>query len=125
MAGMTVPTPEEVRLALASLDTRRQKIVAGLFAAMIREPARVRDREWIAQQLAEIAVLAGEFEADSPDAGVRAVQEFLQESAEELLSSSYLLFQRVGMDLEPQAAQGFSFEEAMRLGIGYLPQVAP
>jgi hypothetical protein len=115
------PTPEDVRRALAPLDVREQKIVGGLFALMVQHPDRVRDREWIAEQLAQVVVLAGEFAVDSPDEGVLAVKTYLEENAEELLKGALLLFQRVGLDLAPRAEQGFTLEEALQLGLGYLP----
>ena len=118
---MDAPSPEEVRQALAGFDTPRQKIVAGLFAVMIRSPEHVRDREWVARQLTEMVLLAGEFEADTPEEGVRVVQAYLHANAEELLQASYLLFQRVGLDLAAKADEGFDYQEAMRLAVGYLP----
>lgn len=118
---MDAPTPDDVRRALADFDTPRQKIVAGLFAVMIRSPDQIRDREWIARQLTEVVLLAGEFEADTPDEGVRAVQAFLHANAEELLQASYLLFQRVGLDLASRAKEGFDYKDAMQIAVGYLP----
>ncbi len=117
------PTPESVRRALAALDTRKQKIVSGLIAIMIQNTARVRDREWICEQLAEVALLAGEFEADTLADAVQAVKTFLETHAEELLTASYLLFQRVGLDLAPRAKAGFTYEDAMRSALEYLPAV--
>lgn len=114
-------TPEAVRRSLAAFDARHQKIVTGLLVVMMRAPQRVRDREWMSEQLTQITLLAGEFEADTPAEGVRAVHEFLRAHAQELLSAALLLFQRVGLDLAPHAAAGFSFEEALRLGLAYLP----
>jgi hypothetical protein len=118
---MDAPTPDEVRHTLAPFDARHQKIVAGLLAVMMRQPQRVREREWMAEQLIEVTLFAGEFEADSPEAGVRVVQDFLHAHAEELMSASLLLFQRVALDLAPRAAAGFGFEEALRCGLEYLP----
>lgn len=122
---METPTQDEVRSALAPLDAREQKIVAGMLTVMIQHPSQVRDREWIAEQLTHLALLAGEFEADSAQAGVEAVQEYLQARAEELVRASFLLFQRVGLDLAPRAAEGFTFEEAVARGLEYFsPAVA-
>ena len=117
---MDAPSPEAVRAALAHFDVRRQKVVAGLFGVMIQNPIRVRDREWICQQLTEMATLAGDFEAESAPAAIAAVEEFLQENSAELLSAAYLLFQRVGLDLSERVEEGFSFEDAMRAGLEYL-----
>ena len=116
---MAEPTPDEVRTALAPLDARGQKIVAGLLTVMIKHPQRVREREWVAEQLTHLVLLAGDFEADSAQDGVAAVQGYLQEHAEGLVTAALLLFQRVGLDMAPQAAEGFTFEEAMQQGLSY------
>lgn len=118
---MDVPTPDAVRAALAPFDEPRQKIVAGLVAVMMRNAPQVRDREWIARQLTEVTLLAGEFEADTPQDGVGAVREFLRANGDDLLNASYLLFRRVGADLAPRAAEGFDLEDAMRQALGYFP----
>jgi hypothetical protein len=119
------PTPEDVRRALADFDATSQKIVAGMLTVMMRDPERVRDREWVSEQLAQMTLLAGEFEAESPQAGVRAVEAFLKANAERLLRASLLLFQRVGLDLAPRAAEGLTFEQAIECGLAYLPSSKP
>jgi hypothetical protein len=119
------PTPEAVRGALAGFDALHQKIVAGLLSVMMRAPERVREREWMAEQLTEVTLLAGDFAADTPSDGVAAVQEFLRGHSGELLGAALLLLQRVGLDLAPRAAAGFTFEDALRVGLGYLPRAEP
>ena len=74
---MEAPTQEDVRGALAGFDDQRQKIVAAMLTVMIENPTRVRDREWIAEQLTQVTLLAGEFEADTPEASILALQEYL------------------------------------------------
>ena len=96
----------------------------GLFALMIREPARAREREWVSEQLTRVAVMAGDFPADTPMAGVDAVRAYLRERAESLLRHAYLLFLRVGLDLAPRAAEGFDYEDAMGAALVYLAPVA-
>ncbi len=125
MLAMDAPTPEDVRRALAGFDALQQKIVTGLLTAMMQHPDRVRDREWISEQLTHVTLLAGEFEADSPDAGIRVVQEFLQAHSSDLLNATFLLFQRVGLDLAPRAAEGFTLEEALKVAVEYLPPPEP
>lgn len=117
---MTDLDPERVRRSLSALETREQKIVAGLFALMIREPARAREPEWISEQLAQVTAMAGDFPADTPHAGVTAVQNYLEAHAESLLRHAYLLFQRVGLDLAPRAAEGFGHDDAIEVALGYL-----
>ena len=96
-----------------------------MFAIMIKDPGKVRDREWICEQLTQVTLLAGDFEADTPDMGVAAVKSFLEEHTDPLLEASYLLFQRVGLDLAPQAKEGFAYEDAMRSALAYLPDAPP
>jgi hypothetical protein len=122
---MDSPTPDAVRAALAGFDARHQKIVAGLLFVMMRAPERVREREWMAEQLTRVTLLAGELEADTPADGVAAVQAFLRSHATELLDAALLLFQRVALDLAPRAAAGFTVEEALCVGLGYLPPAEP
>ncbi len=116
---MAEPTPDDVRRALAPLDARGQKVVAGLLTVMIKSPDKVRDQEWIAEQLTHLVLLAGDFEVDSVQGGVAAVQTYLQENAEPQVTGALLLFQRVGLDMAPRAEAGFTFEEAMQQGLSY------
>ena len=117
---MSAPSPDDVRNTLSQLDERGRKVVAGVFGLMIRSPERVRDREWVSQQLADVALVGLEAEVDSPDEAVTAVQELLRAEAPIFLQASFLLFQRVGLDLAPRAEAGFTFEEAMETALGYL-----
>ncbi|MEX1023949.1 MAG: hypothetical protein WD226_02625 [Planctomycetota bacterium] len=116
-----MPNPNDVRASLAPLDDRQQKIVAGLFTVMIQNPTRVRDDEWVAEQLTHLALIAGEFEADSPADGVEAVERYLGAHSVRLLTASLLLFQRVGLDLAPVAKDGFTAEDAVRRALEYFP----
>lgn len=116
---MAEPTPDDVRRTLAPLDARGQKVVAGLLTVMIKSPEKVQDREWVAEQLTHLVLLAGDFVADSVQDGVASVQAYLQEHAEPLVTGALLLFQRVGLDMAPRAEAGFTFEEAMQQGLSY------
>lgn len=120
---MEAPTPDDVRTALGGLDDSQQKIVIGLLSVMINDPQRVRETEWMAERLTELTLLASEFQADTPQQGVQAVETYLQANSAYLLRAAMLLFQRVGLDLAPRAkAGGFSFEDAVQRGLSYLPQ---
>ena len=118
---MSEPTASEVRKALLHFDSRHQKIVSGLLVEMIKNPTRVRERDWVVEQLAELTLLTGDFEDATPESGAEAVREFVREHADEILNASFLLFQRVGMDLAPRAAEGFTLEDAVKCGLDYLP----
>jgi len=116
--------PDEVRATLAALDDRERKIALGLTALFMRQPEHAQDREWVSRELVQVTLFAGEFEASSPDQGVAEVQAYLEARAEPLLRAAFLLFERVGLDLAPRAAEGFTFEEAMAHAVAYLPRVA-
>ena len=114
-------SPPAVREALADLGLREQKIVAGLFGVLVSEPSRVHDIEWVSEQLTQLAVLAGDHEDLEPHEALAAVRDYLQGHAEELIRLSVLLFKRVGADLADRVEQGFTFDEAMRVALDYLP----
>ena len=124
---METPEPDVAvaRETLSRLDPRGVKIVYGLFALMIQDPSRVRDREWICEQLTQVTLLAGDFEAETPELGVSAVQAFLVDHADPLLEAAYLLFQRVGLDIASRASEGFALEDAMGVALSYLPDTPP
>jgi len=117
------PSPDDVRQTLARFDGRHQKIVSGMVGVMMQSPTQVRDKEWVAEQLTQLTLMAGDFEPESADEGVKLVREFLQNHATELLNASFLLFHRVALDMEPKASEGFSFEDAMKRVLEYLPEV--
>lgn len=91
---------------------------------MVGEPARVREREWMAERLADVALGTAEVETETPEAGANELKHYLGEHGPELLRASLLLFQRVGLDLATRVGQGFGFEEALRIAASYLPEAA-
>lgn len=113
-------SPDDLRRRLAALDTRSQKVVAGLVAVMMRHPARVREREWMAEQLASVALLAADVEAASVQAAAADLQAWLRPRAEGLLEAALQLFGRAGLDLAPRAAT-LTPEEALAHALNYLP----
>jgi hypothetical protein len=105
-----IPTRDELRATLAGFDERQKKIVGALLAVMFQNPGRVREREWIVEQLTHVTLLAGQFEqVESVQEGVQTVQAYLHEHLNPLLNACYGLFQRVAEDLEqrtpPPASQ--------------------
>lgn len=118
---MGEPSPSDVRRALADFDSRKLKIVAGLLTVLMKNPERAREREWVSEQLTQLTLLAGEFGADTPQDGVQAVQSYLQANSEELVCATFLLFQRVGLDMAPRVQEGFTFEDALQCGLSYFP----
>ena len=119
---MDAPTGDDVRAALADLNSNKQKIVAGLLTVLMKNPTRVREREWVAEQLTQLSLLAGEFEASTPNDGVEAVQAFLRENSEELVRATFLLFQRVGLDMSARAHENPGLEDALKCALEYFPR---
>jgi len=122
---METPEPDVARETLARLDPRSRKIVYGLFAMMIQDPSKVRDSEWICEQLTQVTLLAGDFEVETPEIGLSEVRAFLVAPPDPLLEAAYLLFQRVGLDLASRTHEGFAFEDAMGAALSYLPDTSP
>jgi hypothetical protein len=113
----------DLRATLADLDDRQRKIVGGLIAVMIENPERVKEREWITEQFTQITLIAAEFEdVGSVQEGVERVQTYVRANADELLATSYQLFQLVAEDLAPRVAEGISRTEAVAHALGYLAQ---
>lgn len=115
---------DDVRRRLAALDARSRKVVAGLVTVMMRHPARVREREWMAEQLASVALLAGDVEADSAQAVAVELQTWLRTRADGLLEAAFLLFGRAGLDLAPRAGT-LTPDEALAHALAYLPDAQP
>lgn len=120
---MDAPSAEDLRASLDPLDLVQQKIVAGLFAVMIQNPQKVKDREWMAEQVTSMTLYAGEFTVDTPHEGVAAVQAYLQQHAAQLMTAALMLFQRVGLEMQPRMEEGFTVDDALKQGLRYLPDL--
>ncbi len=53
-----IPSADEIQAALGALDDLQSKIAGALMPVMFRDASRVRDREWMAEQFASVAMLA-------------------------------------------------------------------
>jgi hypothetical protein len=103
---MDVPEPDDVRAALAVLDARQRAVVGGLVAVLIQHPERVRDREWVAEQLTLLTLMVREGDADDPAAAVERTREYLALHARHLVEVSYRLYGRLGLDLAEEGREG-------------------
>ena len=112
---------EALRATLARLDERQRKIVGGVIAIMIENSERVREREWIAEQFTQVALLACGFEhvAGTQEGGT-LLQDYVRENIDPLLNTCYELFQSVGADLAPRASEGLSRQDAVTHALSYL-----
>lgn len=122
---MSLPSSsDDLRATLAALDARQRKIVGGMFALMIQNPERIREREWIVAGLTQVVLLSLEAVEDpgaaveSPMAAVEDVQRYAKEHADLLLNAAFSLFRQVGEDMAARAG-GFAFEDAMAQALAY------
>jgi hypothetical protein len=107
---------EALAMSLARMDPQQHKIVGGLLVVLFRHPTKIRDREWLLEQLTEVVVLAGDFE--NPE----TVQDYLKTEVDGLLNCALRIFGCVGEDLTPRAAEGLTLEAAMLQALTYLGQ---
>ena len=115
----SLPSADELRLQLAAFDERQQKIIAGLLSVMIQNPKRVREREWISEQLTQVTLLAGGFsELGEAHENLQEVQAFLQGNINQLLNASFALFAQVASDMAKR--DDFSADDALAQGMTYL-----
>lgn len=118
-----VPTQDEVRQQIGPLDELDRKVLGGMVALWMADPRRLRDREWVAQQFVQVAVVAhgfqGEGDAASSD-DVERVRLYANLRMAPILDVALSLFVRVAEDL--RGTQGATIEQARDLVHGYLAE---
>lgn len=111
---------DALRATLAGFDERRKKIVGGVIAIMIENPSRVREREWIAEQFTQVALLACDFEdVGSAREGQERLQAYVRANIDPVLNACYRLFQVVGADLTERGHAALTREDAVAHALGY------
>jgi hypothetical protein len=116
-----VPTQDEVRQQIQPLDELDRKVLGGMVALLMSEPKRLRDREWVAQQFVQVAVVAHGFAGEGDDAStddVERVRLYANLRMSVILDATLALFVRVAEDL--RGSQGATLEMARGLVHGYL-----
>jgi len=126
------PTPEEMRAELAQLDTLQQKVAGALMPVLFQNADKLRDREWVTEQLSHVTLLALELDRE-PEAGavgagavgagpedLARVQTYVRDNCDVVLNSCFRLFLRVGEDMAGRAEKGFSLQEATVQALGYM-----
>ncbi len=91
-----LPSPAELRAELAALSHDARKIVGGLVVVMMREPGRVREREWLLETYTLLAAEA----LGLGDAEVERLEAFVRSERDATLNAAFGLFLRVAADLE-------------------------
>jgi hypothetical protein len=117
-----VPTPAELGELLRPLDNLDKKVLGGLVASWMAEPARVRDREWTAQTFVQVATVAHGFDGEQGPAtsgDVERIRVYAQECMDRVVRVGLALFVRVAADLRERGT-GFTFADAQAAVVGYL-----
>jgi hypothetical protein len=91
----STPEPAVLRAELAALGDEARKVVGGLVVVMMREPERVRDREWL---LENYTLLASEA-LGLGDGRLDELQTFVLAQRDAVLNATMRLFLRVAADL--------------------------
>jgi hypothetical protein len=108
---MPLPTRDELRRELACLDATQQKLVGGVLAVLFRQPERVRDREWVAEQFTQVTLLAAHdgglggtlHGVEHAHEGVDVVQEYVRRNIDRVLNVCVALFVHVADDVRGTA----------------------
>jgi hypothetical protein len=116
-----VPTQDEVRQQIQPLDALDRKVLGGMVALWMAEPQRVRDREWVAQQFVQVAVVAHGFQGEGDGASsddVERVRLYANLRMAAILDIALQLLVRVAEDL--RGTQGATMAAAHECLRGYL-----
>ena len=121
---MHVPSRDQLRATLAHFDDVQTKAAGGVLAVMFGEPTRVQDREWMAEQFTQVALLTGQFdEVEHAHEGLEIAQRWIQANISPVLNACYALFVHVAEDMHQQHGEGaFSASDAMIRALGYFDQ---
>ncbi|MFT4709371.1 MAG: hypothetical protein ACI8Q9_000491 [Planctomycetota bacterium] len=89
-----VPSPEELKAQLMGLGADERKVIAGMVVLMMKEPGKIRDREWLLEAYTHISAQALEM----GDERLEQLKELVQERRDLVLNTSFALFFRVAQD---------------------------
>jgi len=121
------PSPEEMRAELSELDAMQQKIAGAMMPVLFQNPHRLKEREWVAEQLAHVTLLALELDREPESGEVSAgpedlarVQGYLRDHRDRILNACFRLFLRVGEDMKGLTQDGFTLQEATLQALSYM-----
>ena len=119
--AMEIPDRPTLRAGLAALSPAASKTAAGVIVVMMREPGRVRDREWLAEVFTRVAAKALEFPEPLGPEHSRELQRFVRREHRNVLNLCAALFVRVAEDLLESGRDPARSDlaEATRLALGY------
>lgn len=119
---MALPDRDALRAQLTHFDDVERKVVGGMLAVIFAAPDRIRDREWMAEQYTQVALVTGQFEeAEHAHEGFERAREWIRAHIGEHLGACIALFVHVAEDMRRQHGEegGFSAADAMVQALGY------
>ena len=90
----SIPSPEDLKAQLMGLGEDERKVIAGMVVLMMKEPDKVRDREWLMEAYTHISAQALEM----GDERLNELKALIQERRDLVLNASFALFFRVAQD---------------------------
>ena len=90
----SIPSPEDLKAQLMGLGEDERKVIAGMVVLMMKEPDKVRDREWLMEAYTHISSQALEMGDERLD----ELKALIQERRDLVLNASFALFFRVAQD---------------------------
>jgi hypothetical protein len=125
---MAFPNRDQIRAGIQGLDVAEKKVLGGIMVVMIHNHARVKDREWIAENFTRLAVPAlGVAGVGDVDDDLDRVKRFVTASLGRVLDLAYPLFALVAADMQGRMAAGesHSLEDAVERALAYFSSSAP
>lgn len=118
---MTLPGPDQIRAAIALLNTVEKKVLGGMIVLMIQNHARIKDQEWVAENFTRLSVGALGLEQEREvDADIEEVSKFIETSMGPVLNAAFPLFAQVATDMQVKTgSQGFTLEAACTQALTY------
>ena len=94
MESSPLPESAELRTFLMGLEEGQRKVIAGLVVLMMKEPEKVRDREWLMEAYTHVSAQAHEM----GDARLDELQVILKRDRDLILNTSFQVFLSVARD---------------------------
>ena len=118
---MKLPDGPQIRASIAALDAVEKKVLGGMIVVMIRNHAKVKDQEWIAENFTRLTVSAlGLSQERAVDEDIQEVNEFIDASMGNVLNVAFPLFTQVAQDMRHKSmGQAFTLEEACEQALTY------
>jgi hypothetical protein len=117
MSSPSAPDPDSLRHAITSLGDWPRKVVIGVVVLMMKEPQKIRDREWLLELYTHVAAQALEM----GDERLGELQDLVREQRDEILNLCFQLFLRVAEDAR-QAGGTPTLAQASVMAMAYFSE---